>query len=80
MVHLELDAELALKDLKDFGCMLDLCLSESLLIAIVGLLALSEADLVILEYCVELLSHVVLQTVVVGSAHAFRKEVVLPAS
>ena len=80
MEDLQFDAELSLKDLKDFSCVLYLCLGQALLIAIVGLLALSEADLVVLEYRVELLSHVVLETVVVGSTHAFRKEVVLPAS
>ena len=68
--YLELDAVLTLKNVENLLSMSFLGLGKVNLIVIVGILRLSEADLVVLKDGKELFPHVILEISVVSSSHA----------
>jgi hypothetical protein len=57
---LELYAEFSLQNVEDLGCVLNLSLCQPNFILVFCLFALSEANLIVLKYSVELFSHIVL--------------------
>ena len=75
--YFQFNAELFLKDVKYLGCVLNLRLSQPYLVLIVCLFTLSEAYLIIFQDSIKLLSHVVLQTVIISGSDTFSQEVVL---
>lgn len=77
IVYLQLDPEFSLHDLEYSCCMLFLCECKAHLILIISFFTFSEANLVVLKYCVEFLSHVILEVVIVSCSNTLCEEVVL---